>query len=47
MSLIKINPLLYITDRDPVDEVAMDTHSWFKTETIVLSFGESIGKPSK
>ncbi len=41
----KINPLLYITDRDPFDEVALDSSKWFKTETMELNFGDYVGRP--
>lgn len=43
----KISPLEYITDHDPVDEVALDSSSWFKTETVELNFGEYVGRPSE
>ncbi len=42
----KINPLLYITDRDPVNEIAMSPSKWFATETLVIDIGDSVGRPS-
>ena len=45
--LVKINPLLYITDRDPIPEKVLDTSSWFKTETMELDFGEYVGRPNE
>lgn len=42
----KINPLIYITDHDPVPESVKDVSSWFFTETLELQFGESVGKPA-
>lgn len=45
--LVKINPLLYITDRDPIPEKVMDTSAWFKTESIVLDFGDYVGRPDE
>jgi len=34
----KINPLLYITDTDPVPEEVLDASGWFETEYITMSF---------
>ena len=45
MAIEPINPLEYITDRDPIPEEVMDTSSWFKTETMELDVGEYVGKP--
>lgn len=44
-TLEKINPLLYITDRDPVPEEVLDSSAWFKTEVCELDFGEYVGRP--
>ncbi len=43
----KINPLLYITDRDPIPEEVLDASAWFKTETTELDFGEYVGRPDE
>ena len=43
----KINPLLYITDRDPIPEDVLDSSAWFKTETCELNFGEYVGRPDE
>lgn len=40
-----INPLEYITERDPVPERVLDVSGWFKTETMDLTFGEYVGRP--
>lgn len=45
MTIQPINPLEYITDRDPIPEEVMDTSSWFKTETMELDVGEYVGRP--
>lgn len=45
--LVKINPLEYITDRDPIPEDVMDTSAWFRTESIVLDFGDYVGRPDE
>ena len=47
MKLEKINPLEYITDRDPIPETVMDSSAWFKTETIEINVGEWSGRPTK
>ena len=47
MTIEKINPLLYITDRDPIPEDVLDTSAWFKTETCELDFGEYVGRPDE
>lgn len=47
MSVVKISPLEYITDHDPVDEVVLNSSAWFKTETVELNFGEYVGRPSE
>ena len=47
MTIQPINPLEYITDRDPIPEEVMDTSSWFKTETMELSVGEYVGRPNE
>ena len=47
MTIEKINPLLYITDRDPIPEEVLDASAWFKTETTELDFGEYVGRPSE
>jgi hypothetical protein len=36
----KINPLLYITDTDPVPEAVLDASSWFETEWTTLDWFE-------
>ena len=47
MTIEKINPLLYITDRDPIPEEVLDASAWFKTETCELDFGEYVGRPAE
>ena len=47
MTIEKINPLLYITDRDPIPEDVLDASAWFKTETCELDFGEYVGRPDE
>ena len=47
MTIEKINPLLYITDRDPIPEDVLDASAWFKTETCELDFGEYVGRPAE
>ena len=47
MTIEKINPLLYITDRDPIPEDVLDSSAWFKTETCELNFGEYVGRPDE
>ena len=47
MTIQPINPLEYITDRDPIPEEVMDTSSWFKTETMELNVGEYVGRPNE
>jgi hypothetical protein len=37
----KINPLLYITDTDPVPEVVLDASGWFETEYTEISSSPS------
>ena len=46
-TLEPINPLLYITDRDPIPEAVLDVAAWFKTETVELTFGEYVGRPNE
>lgn len=46
-NLVPINPLEYITDRDPIPEDVMDTSAWFRTESIVLDFGDYVGRPDE
>ncbi len=41
--LKKINPLLYITDHDPVPEEVLDASGWFETEYITLKMGGFAG----
>jgi len=36
----KINPLLYITDTDPVPEVVLDASGWFETEYLEIKANE-------
>lgn len=45
MKLEKINPLLYITDRDPIPEEVKETSKWFTTETLEIDVGEYVGRP--
>lgn len=45
MTIKPINPLEYITDRDPIPEKVMDTSAWFKTEYMELDVGEYVGRP--
>ena len=47
MTVQPINPLLYITDRDPIPEDVLDASAWFKTETCELDFGEYVGRPDE
>lgn len=37
--LKKINPLLYITDHDPVPEEVLDASGWFETEYMTVQLG--------
>lgn len=46
-ALKKINPLEYISPHDPLPEAVKDVSKWFKTETVELTFGKEIGKPSE
>jgi hypothetical protein len=39
-----INPLLYITDTDPVPEKVLDASQWFETEYIELNFDTGQGR---
>ena len=45
--LAPINPLEYITDRDPIPESVLNVSRWFKTETLELTFGEYVGRPNE
>ena len=47
MTLQPINPLEYITDRDPIPESVLNVSAWFKTETLELTFGEYVGRPNE
>lgn len=47
MAINPINPLLYIKDIPIRDEIALDASGWFKTETMEMNFGESIGRPDE
>ncbi len=46
-TLNPINPLLYISPHDPVPEKVQKVSKWFKDETVVLTFGKEIGRPSE
>jgi hypothetical protein len=46
-TLRPINPLEYITDRDPLPESVLNVSAWFKTETLELTFGEYVGRPNE
>jgi hypothetical protein len=41
----KINPLLYITDTDPVPEAVLNASGWFETEYITVDFASSTAVP--
>jgi hypothetical protein len=41
----KINPLLYITDTDPVPEAVLNASGWFETEYITVDFKSATAVP--
>ena len=47
MTLTPINPMEYIKPHDPIPEAVRDVSKWFKTETVELTFGREIGRPSE
>jgi len=47
MALESINPMEYIKPHDPIPEAVRDVSRWFKTETVELTFGREIGRPSE
>ena len=47
MTLTPINPLEYIKPHDPIPEEVRNVSRWFKTETVELTFGKEIGRPSE